>query len=313
MSSASLTRQAHRKGRWAKHFKQFWPLYLFLVPALLDVIIFRYVPMYGLQIAFRDYKIRKGFWGSEWVGLEHIIKFINTPNFLQLLGNTLSISVKSLVFGFPIPILLAIMINEIRSSKARRIVQTITYAPHFLSMVAVVGLINLLLARETGLINNLLAALGMERQNFLIMGSAYHPIYIISGIWQEAGWGSIIYLAALSSIDVEMMEAAQIDGVNRFQKIWYIDLPSILPTVVILLIMRAGSLLSVGYEKVLLLQNDMIRDVSEVISTYTYRLGILQGKYSYTTAIGLFNALINGIILLAVNKISKIVTETSLW
>ncbi len=302
-----------KTNKWIKHLKQFWPLYLFLLPALLDVIIFRYAPMYGLQIAFRDFKIRKGFWGSEWVGLEHFSKFVNAPNFWQLLRNTLSLSVKSLLWGFPVPVLLALMLNEIRSTKVKRVVQTITYAPHFLSMVAMVGLINLLLARETGLINNLLVSLGMERKNFLIMPSAYQPIYILSGIWQEAGWGSIIYLAALTSVDQEMMEAAQIDGANRFQKIWYIDIPSILPTIVIMLIMRSGSLLNVGYEKVLLLQNDMIRDVSEIISTYNYRMGILQGKYSYTTAIGLFNSIINGIILLSVNKISKVVTETSLW
>lgn len=299
--------------KWRKHLKQFWPLYLFLLPALLDVIIFRYAPMYGLQIAFRDFKIRKGFWGSDWVGLEHFIKFVNAPNFWQLLRNTLSLSVKSLLWGFPVPVILALMLNEIRSNKVKRIVQTITYAPHFLSMVAMVGLINLMLARETGLINHFLVALGFERKNFLIMPTAYQPIYILSGIWQEAGWGSIIYLAALTSVDLQMMEAAQIDGANRFQKIWYIDLPSILPTIVIMLIMRSGSLLSVGYEKVLLLQNDMIRDVSEVISTYNYRMGILQGKYSYTTAIGMFNSVVNGIILLAVNKISNVVTETSLW
>ena len=245
--------------------------------------------------------------------MQHFIKFVNAPNFWQLLRNTLSLSVKSLLWGFPVPVILALMLNEIRSSKIKRVVQTITYAPHFLSMVAMVGLINLVLARETGLINHLLVALGFERKNFLIMPSAYQPIYILSGIWQEAGWGSIIYLAALTSVDLQMLEAAQIDGANRFQKIWYIDIPSILPTIVIMLIMRSGSLLSVGYEKVLLLQNDMIRDVSEVISTYNYRMGILQGKYSYTTAIGLFNSVINGIILLAVNKISNIVTETSLW
>jgi len=308
-----LNNRARSAKQWKRHLRQFWPLYLFLLPALLDVIIFRYVPMYGLQIAFRNFKIRKGFWGSDWVGLEHFINFVNAPNFWQLLRNTLSLSVKSLLWGFPVPVILALMLNEIRSSKVKRIVQTITYAPHFLSLVAMVGLINLLLARETGLINHLLEALGFERKNFLIMANAYQPIYILSGIWQGAGWGSIIYLAALSSVSPDMIEAAQIDGANRFQKIWYIDIPTILPTIVIMLIMNSGSLLSVGYEKVLLLQNDMIRDVSEVISTYNYRMGILQGKYSYTTAIGLFNSLVNGIILLSVNKISKIVTETSLW
>lgn len=293
--------------------KQFWPLYLFLIPALLDVFVFKYLPMYGLQIGFRDFKIKKGIWGSDWVGLKYFIKFIESPNFWPLLKNTLSISLNSLIFSFPVPIVLALMINEIRQPRYKRVVQTITYAPHFLSLVAVVGLIKMMLALDSGLLNNLRASLGMERMNFMTMESMYQPIYIISGIWQSMGWNSIIYLAALSAINVEMLEAAQIDGVNRFQKIWYLDLPTILPTIIILLIMRAGSLLSVGHEKVLLLQNDMIKSVSEVISTYTYNIGIMQAQYSYTTAIGLFNSVVNGIILVLVNWISKRVSSTSLW
>ncbi len=310
---AAARRGIRKKGSFLMHLKRYWPLYLFLIPAIADVIIFKYAPMYGLQIAFRDFKIRKGFWGSDWVGMKHFVKFVGSPNFLPLLRNTLSISLKSLIFGFPVPVLLALSINEIRNQKYKRVVQTITYAPHFLSLVAVVGLINLLLARETGIVNGLIETLGGQRQSFLTMPSAYEPIFIISGIWQEAGWGSIIYLAALSAIDVEMMEAAQIDGVTRFQKIWYIDLPSILPTIVIMLIMRSGQLMSVGYEKVLLLQNDLIRDVSEVISTYNYRMGIVNGQFSYTTAIGLFNSVINCLLLLIVNRVSRAVTETSLW
>lgn len=311
---AALARQGTQKWeRMIMHIKRYWPLYVFLMPAIADVIIFRYAPMYGLQIAFKDFKIRKGVWDSDWVGMKHLFDFVESPNFWSLLRNTLSISLKSLLFGFPVPILLALSINEIRNQKYKRVVQTITYAPHFLSLVAVVGLINLLMARETGIINELIEALGGQRQSFLTMPSAYAPIFITSGIWQEAGWGSIIYLAALSSIDVEMMEAAQIDGVTRFQKIWYIDLPSILPTIAILLIMRSGQVMSVGYEKVLLLQNDLIRDVSEVISTYNYRMGIVNGQFSYTTSIGLFNSVVNCILLLIVNRVSRAVTETSLW
>ena len=307
---------APRRTKWtafSAYMKRYWPLYVFLIPAIVDVFIFHYMPMYGLQIGFRDFKIRKGIWGSDWVGLKYFIKFVNSPNFWPLLKNTRSISLNSLIFSFPVPIVLALMINEIRQPRYKRIVQTITYAPHFLSLVAVVGLIKMLLALDSGLLNNLRASMGMDRINFMAMGSAYQPIYILSGIWQSMGWSSIIYLAALSSIDVEMLEAAQIDGVNRFQKIWYLDLPTILPTIIILLIMRAGSLLSVGHEKVLLLQNDLIKDVSEVISTYTYSIGILQAQYSYTTAIGLFNSVVNGIILILVNMISKRVSSTSLW
>ena len=313
MVKSSRNLQVSKRKSFWQYMKQFWPLYLFLLPAFLDVFVFKYMPMYGLQIGFRDFKIRKGIWGSDWVGLKYFIKFIESPNFWPLLKNTLSISLNSLIFSFPVPILLALMINEIRQPHYKRIVQTITYAPHFLSLVAVVGLIKMLLALDSGLLNTLRVSLGMERLNFMTMESMYQPIYIISGIWQNMGWNSIIYLAALSAINVEMLEAAQIDGVNRFQKIWYLDLPTILPTIIILLIMRAGSLLSVGHEKVLLLQNDMIKSVSEVISTYTYNIGILQAQYSYTTAIGLFNSVVNGIILVLVNWISKRVSSTSLW
>ena len=247
------------------------------------------------------------------MGLKYFEQFVTSPNFTQLLRNTLSVSVSSLVFSFPVPIILALMINEIRQPRYKRIVQTITYAPHFLSLVAVVGLVKMMLGLNGGLVNSIRNSLGLESLNFMTMRSAYLPIYILSGIWQNMGWDSIIYLAALSSADMEVLEAAQIDGVNRFQKIWYIDIPTILPTIVILLIMRSGSLLSVGHEKVLLLQNDLIKDVSEVISTYTYRIGIIQSQYSYTTAIGLFNSLVNGVILLGVNAISKKLTSTSLW
>lgn len=307
-----LQKERRRSARIA-YWKRYWPFYLFLLPAVLDVLVFRYFPMYGIQIAFRDYKIRKGIWGSNWVGLKYFEQFVTSPNFTQLLRNTLSVSVSSLVFSFPVPIILALMINEIRQPRYKRIVQTITYAPHFLSLVAVVGLVKMMLGLNGGLVNSIRNSLGLESLNFMTMRSAYLPIYILSGIWQNMGWDSIIYLAALSSADMEVLEAAQIDGVNRFQKIWYIDIPTILPTIVILLIMRSGSLLSVGHEKVLLLQNDLIKDVSEVISTYTYRIGIIQSQYSYTTAIGLFNSLVNGVILLGVNAISKKLTSTSLW
>ena len=245
--------------------------------------------------------------------MKYFQRFLSSPVFPQLMRNTLLISFSSLLFGFPVPILVAFMINELKGTRYKRFVQTATYAPHFISTVALVGLINLLLARDTGIVNQLRAALGMEKLNYMSMSSAYRAIYVGSGIWQETGWGSIIYPAALSWVDADILEAAKIDGVSRLQKIWYLDLPTIMPTVVTLLIMKSGSLLSVGYEKVLLMQNDLIKDVSEVISTYTYRMGILGGQYSYTTAIGLFNSVINGVILLLVNGISRRVNETSLW
>lgn len=295
------------------YWRRYWPYYLFLLPAVLDVLVFHYFPLYGVQIAFKNYKVRAGIWGSEWVGLTHFAKFIESPMFFPLLRNTLLISVQSLIVGFPIPIILALLLNEMRNERVKRVVQTITYAPHFLSTVAVVGLLNLLLARDTGILNLLRDALGMGKLNFLTTPEYFRPIYVLSGVWQNTGWDSIIYLAALAAVDVEIVEAAKIDGTNRLQTIRYIYIPTILPTIVILLIMRSGSLLSVGYEKILLMQNDLIKDVSEVISTYTYRMGIVNGQYSYTTAIGLFNSVVNAVILVTVNFIAGKVNETSLW
>ena len=227
--------------------------------------------------------------------------------------NTLLLSFYNLLFGFPIPILLAFMINEIRNVRLKKFTQMITYMPHFISMVAIVGLINLLLDRESGIVNQVIVALGGKSINFMGMSSAYRTIYVASEVWQHAGWGTIIYLSALSAVDVESLEAAKIDGASRLQKIIYIDFPTILPTIVILLILRAGSVLNIGFEKVYLLQNDLNSDVSEVISTYTYRLGILNGQFSYTTAIGLFNNIINAAILVAVNQLSRSLGDTSLW
>lgn len=311
----TLTQQsASRKRRsMIAYWRRYWPYYLFLLPAVLDVLVFHYFPLYGVQIAFKNYKVRAGIWGSEWVGLTHFAKFIESPMFFPLLRNTLLISVQSLIVGFPIPIILALLLNEMRNERVKRVVQTITYAPHFLSTVAVVGLLNLLLARDTGILNLLRDALGMGKLNFLTTPEYFRSIYVLSGVWQNTGWDSIIYLAALAAVDVEIVEAAKIDGTNRLQTIRYIYIPTILPTIVILLIMRSGSLLSVGYEKILLMQNDLIKDVSEVISTYTYRMGIVNAQYSYTTAIGLFNSVVNAVILVTVNFIAGKVNETSLW
>lgn len=315
MNAEVLIRSSREKKRrrMKSYLRQFWPLYVFVLPAVLDVFVFKYVPIEGIQIAFRSYKSKLGSFGSPWIGLEYFVKFLSSPNFWQLISNTFLLSFYSLIFGFPIPILLSLVINELQNQKYKRVVQTVTYAPHFISTVAIVGLINLFLDLDTGLLNLFRDMIGFEKVNFRTMPEAFRPAYIISGIWQQTGWNSIIYLAALSAIDVEMLEAAKIDGASRLQKIWYIDIPSIMPTMVIMLILRCGSLLSVGYEKVLLMQNDLIRDVSEVISTYNYRMGILQGQFSYTTAIGLFNSVVNCSILVLVNVISRKVNETSLW
>ncbi|MBQ3079485.1 MAG: sugar ABC transporter permease [Clostridia bacterium] len=301
------------QARFFRYMKSHWVFYLFLLPALLDVFIFKYIPMYGIQIAFRNFKIKQGFLGSEWTGFKYFIQFIEAPNFVELIGNTILLSLYTIIFTFPVPIILAFMINEIRNLRLKKTAQMLTYMPHFISMVAVAGLISLFLDRESGIVNIIIKAMGGEQVAFLGMSSAFRPIYVISEIWQHSGWNSIIYLSALAAVDMESIEAARIDGANRIQKIMYIDVPTILPTIIILLIMRVGTVLNVGFEKVYLLQNDLNRDVSEVISTYTYRLGILGGQFSLTTAIGLFNNIINAIVLLLVNGISRKVSDTSLF
>ncbi|MDO4650342.1 MAG: ABC transporter permease subunit [Eubacteriales bacterium] len=296
-----------------RHLKEYWVLYLFILPALLDIIIFRYFPMYGLQIAFRNYRVNKGIWGSDWVGLKHFVKFITSPNFKQLMSNTLILSFSTMLFTFPLPIILAIMLNETRNVALKKTAQMITYMPHFISLVAVVGLVKLFTNPSSGIINQIIVALGGEAQNYLAISSAFRPIYVITEVWQHTGWSTIIYLSALTSVSTDTVEASYIDGVNRLQKIWYVDLPTILPTIITLLILSAGNVLSIGFEKVFLLQNDLTRDVSEVIATYTYRLGIVGGQFSFTSAVGMFNNVLNCIILVVVNWISNKVSDTSIF
>ena len=305
-------RLRRRKSR-LRYIRENYPLYLMILPAIVFVFVFAYVPMYGIQIAFRDFKVRDGYWGSEWVGLEHIIRFVTSSNFWQLIRNTIGISLYSLAVGFPVPIILSVMLNELRSNRLRRTAQMIFYAPHFLSSVAVCGIVVLFTQRETGIINLLIMMLGGEGVEFLAKPEWFKTIYVISGIWQDMGWGTIIYMAALSGVDPGIVEAATIDGANRLQKIWYIDIQTIKPTIVILLIMNCGSMLSVGSEKILLLQNTLNMSASDVISTYLYRLGIEGGQFSYTTAVGLFNTVVNLIILLIVNKTADRVSGSSLF
>lgn len=305
-------RLRRRKSR-LRYIRENYPLYLMILPAIVFVFVFAYVPMYGIQIAFRDFKVRDGYWGSEWVGLEHIIRFVTSSNFWQLIRNTIGISLYSLAVGFPVPIILSVMLNELRSNRLRRTAQMIFYAPHFLSSVAVCGIVVLFTQRETGIINLLIMMLGGEGVEFLAKPEWFKTIYVISGIWQDMGWGTIIYMAALSGVDPGIVEAATIDGANRLQKIWYIDIQTIKPTIVILLIMNCGSMLSVGSEKILLLQNTLNMSASDVISTYVYRLGIEGGQFSYTTAVGLFNTVVNLIILLIVNKTADRVSGSSLF
>lgn len=268
--------------------------------------------MYGVQIAFRKFSPRKGITGSPWVGLEYFRKFLNYPDFGRILKNTLSITTLSLL-TFPASIILALSINEVRSLKFKKTVQMVTYAPHFLSTVVVCSIITLFLDRQNGIINNIIALLGGERKAFMGIPGAFPFIYVISSLWQHIGWDSIIYISALSGVSPELVEAARIDGANRLQVMWHINFKCILPTVMIMLIMRCGSIMSLGFEKVYLLQNSLNLDTSQVISTYVYELGLLNGEMSYSAAIGLFNTVVNIILLLIVNTISKKCAEISLF
>ena len=286
-----------------------------LIPAILYYLIFCYGPMYGAIIAFKDYSPRLGILGSNWVGLKHFISFFESPYFFRILRNTVGISFSTLIFGFPAPIILALLINELKSKSYAKLTQTITYLPHFISLVVVCGMIKDF-TLNTGLINNILTLLtggAWEAKTLLNSAEYFIPIYVISDIWQGVGWGSIIYFATLSGVDKSLLEAAEIDGANRFHKIWYINIPLLIPTIVILLILQCGSLLSVGYEKVYLLQNSTNLSGSEVISTYVYKVGLEQADFGFGTATDLFNALVNTAILLSANFLAKKTTEQGLF
>ena len=280
---------------------------------MLYYIIFAYVPMYGVQLAFKEFIARDGIWGSPWIGFENFERFFSSYNFVSLLKNTLGISVYSLIVGFPLPILFALLLNYIRSTKLKKTVQMVSYAPYFISTVVMCGMIVIFLQADTGIINQLLVALGMESVSFLSVPEYFKSIYVWTGVWQGLGWNTIIYISALSGVDYEMHEAAIIDGATKLRRMWSIDLPSILPTAVMLLILNVGGIMNVGFEKVYLLQNSLNQSASDVISTYVYRVGMINNDYGYSTAVGLFNSVINVILLVSVNQITKKLTQVSLW
>jgi putative aldouronate transport system permease protein len=289
-----------------------WSLYLLVVPVLLFYLLFAYKPMYGALIAFKDFSPGRGFSGSPWVGFAQFYRFFSSPYFFRLLRNTFLISFYGLVFGFPAPIMLALFLNEVRHSPFKRSIQTITYLPHFISMIVIAGMITDF-SLSTGLFNDIIVFFGGSRFPLLQQPGLYRPIYIASDIWQQVGWGTIIYLSALSAVDPQLYEAAMIDGAGRFRQLLHVTLPSIAPTIVILLILRIGHLLGVGYEKTILLYNPATYETADIISTYTYRVGLLEQNWSYSTAIGLFNSAVNFTLLIMANKISRKVSETSLW
>ena len=291
-------------ARIVKDFKMHKTKYLIILPIIIYLVLFCYKPMYGILIAFKDFRVSRGIMDSPWVGFKHFERFFNDINFRRLLKNTLTISFYSIIFSFPAPVILALLLNEVKSNKFKRVVQTITYMPHFIAVVVVCGLITTFCV-SNGLFNDIIACFGGERQNLLSKSQYFYTIYILSDIWQEVGWNSIIYLAALSGVDQEQYEAAKIDGAGRIHQLIYITLPGILPTVIMMLILRMGAVLSVGYEKILLIYQPLTYEVADVISTYTYRKGVIDADYSYSTAIGLFNSLVNIVFLIAANKIAK--------
>lgn len=301
-----------KRSNWNRILRN-WQLYLLISPVVAYYILFQYVPMYGIQIAFKDFIATKGIWGSPWIGSEHFERFFNSYYFWRLIKNTLGIGLYSLALGFPIPILLALLMNEVRAERFKKFVQTITYAPHFLSTVVVVGMMMIFLSPRYGIINHFIEMFGGKPINFLAEPSWFKSLYVLSDVWQTMGWSSIIYLAALAGIDNQLHEAARVDGATRLQRIWHINIPGIMPTIIILLILNIGSIMGVGFEKVLLMQNNLNMESSDIIATYVYRMGIQNAEYSFSAAIGLFNSVINFVLLVSVNFISRRVSQTSLW
>ena len=307
------TRQKRKKTATWKLMKSNWALYFFLLPTVVYFIIFNYIPMYGIQIAFKNFSASDGIWGSPWVGTYWIEQFISSPMFWNYFLNTLILNLYSLLAGFPAPIILALIINYIASPRFKRVAQTITYMPHFISVVVLVGMMSSFLSPSSGFVNTFLSMFGIEPIYFMGKSELFRHLYVWSGIWQNAGWDSIIYIAALTSVSPDLHEAAIIDGASKLQRIWNIDLPSILPITITLLILNCGGILGVGFEKAYLMQNYLNLNVSEVISTYTYKIGLQLSEFSYSTAIGLFNTLINFIVLVIVNTVARRTSEISLW
>ena len=301
-----------KKINFKQILKKNWVCYLFILPMLIYVIIFNYIPMYGIQLAFKDYRVADGIWGGAWVGLKHFKTFFESYQFKDLLWNTLSLSLYSLIAGFPMPIIFALLLNYITNVKLKKVVQMVTYAPHFISTVVYCGMILIFLSSD-GVINQLLKLIGIDSVAFLTNPSNFRHIYVWSGVLQNIGWGSIMYISVLTSVDPTLHEAATVDGATRFQRLLHIDLPAIVPTMVIMLIMRAGEIMDLGFEKAFLLQNNINLDYSEIIATYVYKIGIQGGQFSYSSAIGLFNNVINMVLLVVVNKIAKKVSDVSLW
>lgn len=290
-----------------------WQLYVLLLPAVVYVVLFKYWPMYGAQIAFRNYNPAEGFSGSPWVGLAHFERFVESFQFERLLVNTLGLNALGLLLAFPVPIILALVVNQLQSERFKKFTQTVLYSPSFISVVVVVGMIHLLFSPRAGIVNNAIEALGGQPVFFMGSPDWFRPLYVGSDIWQNAGFSMIVYLAALTAIDPSLHEAARVDGANKWQRIRHIDIPGIMPVITILFILAIGNLFNLGFEKVLLMQTDLNLPTSEVIQTYVYKAGLQQAQFSYSAAIGLFNSLINLTLLLTFNWVARRANQSSLW
>lgn len=303
-----------QKGRFIRALQKDWQLWVMVLPAIIYILIFCYGPMYGLQLAFRDYDFSKGITGGDWAGLKYFMQYFQSPMFWPTIANTFTIAFFSLICGFPIPIILAIAINSIKKPAWKRGVQTAVYLPYFISTVVLVAILQIFLSPSTGILSNVLKTLGIVGQNVNLLGdpTAFVPVYVLSGIWQSAGWNSIIFIAALAAVDRQLYDAAKVDGANRWQQVWHVEIPAILPTIIILLIMNMGGILSVGFEKTFLMQNPLNKSVSEVISTYVYNVGLKSSQFSFGSAVGLFNTMVNFVFLVIANQVSKRAADISL-
>ena len=313
MGKNPKTKVPKKKINYAVYFKNDWQLYVLILPAIIYFIVFNYMPLYGIQIAFKDFKAVFGISGSKWVGFKHFENFFHAYYFKRLLANTLLLNVYNLLWSFPVPIILAILLNQIKGPKIKRFIQTSIYVPYFISTVVLAGMLYIFLSPTSGIFNILRQALGMKAVDFMSDAKAFRTIYIVSGIWQSAGWGTILYIASLSGVDPSLYEAAEIDGASIWQKIRYIDMPSIVPVIVMVFILDCGKLLSSNTDKALVMQTAGNIPTSDIIGVYVYNVGLGSGQFSYTTAIGLFINIINFIIIITANQISKKISDVGLF
>lgn len=310
---APLHMPSSKRSAFLRRLNRSKYLLILFLPCLVYYVLFKYLPMFGLVISFKDYNLFKGVWASNWVGLKYYKMFFESPDFLKLFRNTFLLGSANLVFGFPVPILLALCLNEVKNLVFKRFVQTVSYVPHFVSNVVVVGMVVMFLSPTTGVIAHFVKLFGGQPINFLVQPEWFRPIYVIADIWQHAGWGSIIYLAALTAIDPQLYEAAAIDGASRWKQLWNVTIPGIMPSMVIMLILNIGHIIDIGFEKVFLLMNPATYDTGDIFSTFVYRTGLTLGNYSYGTAVDLFTGVISLIFICTANYIGRKVNETSLW